>query len=188
MLASAEECDIALSEKHLQIIKDLHNFSRLKRYHGLLPHKETLLYDPDVFQELRQAALVEKGTVFTSCGASLTGYRLSESARERLRDHGVEFPESPRRGEEAQAEMEDFLGPEHVDILVDVYHLSQTHKYGGIAPKEMLSDYEKKMVKMLYDAGFLFYIKLKGADVRRRKGYILSRRAARLLKDLDCLG
>lgn len=182
-----QESDFSLSEKHVQILQDIHNFSRLKRYHGLLPHRETLLYDDDVFRDLRRSNYVEKGVVFTSCGSSLTGYRLAEGAREQLRLRGVELAEPGRGGHEALAEVEDLLEPEHIDILVDVYHLSHTHKYGGIAPKQMLSDYEKKMVKMLYDAGYIFYIKLKGKDVKHRKGYILSRRGARLLRELDCL-
>lgn len=177
---------IAFSDKHLEILKDLHNFSRLKRYHGLLPHKETLFYDPDVFQELRDNALVEKGIIFTSCGSTLKGYRLADGVRERLRESGVDLT-SPSKNSEALEEVKDFLEPEHIDILVDVYHLSQTHKYGGIAPKEMLSEHEKKMVKMLYDSGYIFYIKLKGAEVKHRKGYILSRRGACLLRDLDCV-
>lgn len=186
MLSQQEEPGIAFSDKHLQILKDLHNFSRLKRYHGLLPHKETLFYDQDVFQELRDRALVEKGIIFTSCGSTLKGYRLAEGVRERLRESGLDLSKPPKSSD-ALEEVEDLLEPEHIDILVDVYHLSQTHKYGGIAPKEMLSEYEKKMVKMLYDSGYIFYIKLKGADVKHRKGYILSRRGARLLRDLDCM-
>ena len=48
----------------------------------------------------------------------------------------------------------------------------------------MVDDYDKKDVKVLYEIGYILYIKLKGKAVKHGKGYILTDQSLRLLRRL----
>jgi hypothetical protein len=77
----------------------------------------------------------------------------------------------------------DQLDREHLDILRDIFHLSRVTRFCGVAPLEMLQDYDPMLLRMLYDMGYVYHIKLKGKNVRHGNGYVLSDKARRLLRE-----
>ena len=175
-----------LTERHIQILKDINMFSRIKRYHGMLPVKDAAIYDEDVLQYLLDEGLVEEGVVFTTCGSNPKGYRIADEARARLREKGVDFVNNDWEKVKGNDFITlDQLEKEHVELLVDIYHFSKISKYCGIAPRSVLADYDKNVLKYLYDAGYIFHIKVKGVDVKHAKGYVLSEKAIRILRQLD---
>ncbi|EPR39829.1 hypothetical protein dsx2_0403 [Desulfovibrio sp. X2] len=172
-----------LTQKHIQALKDINRFSRIGRYHGMLPEKHSLLYDAGVLEFLEENNLIEVGTVIATCGAHMTGYRLTDEARRDLSSLGVELDEKPP--EELPTEDEDgCLTRGQIDILADLYHFGRIKKFGGITPKHEVEEYDKRDIKLLYELGYILYIRLKGKAVRHGKGYILTEQAMRLLRRL----
>jgi hypothetical protein len=175
-----------LTENHIQIIKHVHAYAKIKRYHGMLPKRDADIYDQDALDYLIDAGFVEEGVFLTTCGANPKGYRLAPDAISELESLGIDV-----RNEDWEALREhdwvavDKLDERHIDALVDVYHFSKIKKFNGFAPKEVLEDYDKEIFKFLYDMGYVFHIKLKGAKVKYEKGYVLSDKARRVLKQLE---
>jgi len=175
---------LVLTTSHIQALKDIRRFSGIRRYHGMLPEKHALLYEQGVLDHLEECNLVETGTVIAQCGAHMTGYRLTEGARRNLRGMGVELDAAPVTEELPTEDEDGCLTSGQIDILSDIYHFSRVAKFGGIAPKEMVDDYDKKDIKVLYEIGYILYIKLKGKAVKHGKGYILTDQSLRLLRRL----
>lgn len=174
-----------LNTKHMQVLKDIHQFSRLSRYHGMLPQKHAYLYDDDVLTHLKHENLVERGTVIAPCGNHFKGFKLTENAKRDLKANGLDLDSEVQQKIDAMPEpSEHGLTAELLEILTDVYHLSKVKRFCSIAPKHELVEYDKKDLKFLYEAGYLFYIKLKGSSVKYRKGYVLSEQGRRVLKTL----
>ncbi len=184
----AREFFMLLTTRHVQILKDIDRFSGIQRYHGLLPEKHALLYDDHMLSYLQDQNLVEEGTVIARCGRMMRGYRLTENAREDLDSMGVELRMEPE-GESAEFPefIDDELGTEHIRALRDLYHMTQIRKFNGIAPKHEVEDYDKAVIKLLYDFGYIIYIKVKGKSVKYTKGYILTDDGIKLLKRMRCL-
>lgn len=178
-----------LTEKHIQVLKDINRYARIKRYHGLLPKRECFVYEDAILESLQENGIVEEGVIFTSCGSNPTGYRIAEQAREDLRRLGVDLnSEDWDRAKDEESVTLDQLEQDHVDTLVDIYHFSRINKFGGMAPKAVLEDYDRGVVEYLYDAGYIYQIKVKGKNVRYEKGYVLSDKAFKILKHLGyCL-
>ncbi len=175
---------LQLSPEHLQVLKDIRRFANIRRYHGMLPEKHALIYEQGVLDFLQESNLVETGTVVAQCGAHMTGYRLTEGARRDLRDMGIELDGAPEPQELPIEDEDGCLTNEQIEILADLYHISRIKKFGGITPKEMLDEYDKRDVKLLYELGYILYIKLKGKAVKHGKGYILTDQSLRLLRRL----
>lgn len=171
-----------LTQRHVQVLRDIYRFNKIKRYHGLLPEKHAMFYDADLLTTLEDRGLIEEGTVIARCGKQLRGYRLTEDARKKLKDMGVSLSTPEEDFDQAPPDEHDELGPEHVRVLADMYHFSQVAKYNGITPRHEIEDYPKNDVKLLYDLGYILYIKLKGAGVKYSKGYILTEAGLRLLR------
>lgn len=175
-----------LTQEHIQILREIGGFATVKRYHGMLPEKHAILYDEEILASLLEQELVEEGAIFSQCGASSKGYRLSAKAREQLKDLGLEFDhEDWEKISTIDFVSQDGLGQEHIDLLTDMQHFSRISLYGGIVPKEIMEEYDKKVVGLLYDGGYIFYIKLKGAGVRHKKGYVLSEKGAYVLRQIE---
>ncbi|MBU1248096.1 MAG: hypothetical protein KKB70_05320 [Proteobacteria bacterium] len=177
---------MVLTERHIQILKHVHAYVGIKRYHGLLPMKDAGIYEAEALEYLHEEGLIEEGVILTTCGSNPKGYRLSKHALEELEKLGIDF-----RNEDWEAlrghnwVAADELDADHIDALLDIYHFSKIKKFNGIAPKEVLSDYDKITFNILYDMGYIFHIKLKGANVKYEKGYVLSDKARRMLKQLE---
>lgn len=172
-----------LTEQHLQILKHIQAYANVKRYHGMLPEREALAYDDKVLDYLKECGVVEEGVIITSCGSNPKGFRLAEGARNELESLGIGFMDKgweKVRNDDYVAL--DQLDKEHIELLRDIYHLSKVSRFCGVAPCEMLEDYEGTLLRMLYDMGYVFHIKLKGKNVRHGDGYVLSDKAMRLLR------
>jgi hypothetical protein len=172
-----------LTEQHIQILKHIHAYTNVKRYHGMLPEREALAYDDNVLEYLKECGVVEEGIIITSCGSNPKGFRLAEGARHELESLGIDFTDKgweKVRNDDYVAL--DQLDKEHIELLRDIYHLSKVSRFCGVAPCEMLEDYERTLLRMLYDMGYVFHIKLKGKNVRHGDGYVLSDKAMRLLR------
>jgi len=174
---------MVLSERHVQTLKDIHRYSRIKRFHGLMPRKQTLLYEEGVVDVLVEAGLVEEGVIQTRCGSNPLGYRLSEKGREDLKRLGADCSTREWRVlcEEGSALLDD-LEEGDIDMLMDIHHLSQLKRFDGMAPKFIMEKYCSSQLKALYDLGYILYIKLKGPEVTCDKGYVLSEKAQKLLR------
>ena len=178
---------VILTEKHIQLLKDINRYSRIKRYHGLLPRKECFMFDDAVLESLQENGTVEEGVIFTRCGSNPTGYRIAEHAKEELKKLGVDFSDHGGDWDKVKEEEVvtlDQLEKEHIDALVDVYHFSKTNKFGGMAPTDIMDDYDKAVIDYLYDAGYIFQIKVKGKNVKYEKGFVLSDKSVKILKQL----
>lgn len=173
-----------LAPKHIQVLKDIRRFAQISRYHGMLPEKHALMYEQGVLDFLEELNLIETGTVIAQCGAHMTGYRLTEGARRDLKVMGVELDAETGPGELSTEDEDGCLTSDQIEILADLFHISRVKKFGGITPKEMLDEYDKKDVKVLYELGYILYIKLKGKVVKHGKGYILTDQSLRLLRRL----
>lgn len=171
-----------LTREHIQLLKHVQAYSNVKRYHGMLPEREALAYDSKMLDHLKECGLLEEGTILTSCGSNPRGYRLAKNARKELNSLGIDFAD--RAWEKVRNDDEvtlDQLDKEHIDLLRDIYHLSKVTRFCGVAPKDMLRDYDNTVLYMLYDMGYVYHIKLKGKNVRHGDGYVLSDKAQRLL-------
>lgn len=171
------------AERHLQVLQDIYRYSRIERYHGMLPQRLTYAYDDGVLPELMEMGLVEEGVILTRCGSNPIGFRLSEKGKQDLKDNGIDLlnVEWERFRQDESVDL-DGLSEEDLDVLMDIYYLTKTKKYNGIAPRHLLEDYGRPRLEFLYDAGLILYIKLKGKNVQREKGYVLSERATTLLR------
>lgn len=172
-----------VTPKALEVLRDVYSFSKIKRYHGLLPETESAVYDEGTIQNLVLAGLLEEGIIFTTCGSKLRGWRLTGQSQKLLEETGVDFNrinwENIRQTPSID---EDGLEKEHFDVLLDIYHMTKVKVFSYVAPKDLLEPFGRNMLKFLYDAGYLLYIKIKGSDVKRQKGYILTDRATGILK------
>ena len=173
-----------LAPKHIQVLKDIRRFAQIGRYHGMLPEKHALMYEQGVLDFLEELNLIEIGTVIAQCGAHMTGYRLTEGSRRDLKAMGVELDAETAPRERSTEDEDGCLTSDQIEILADLFHISRVKKFGGITPKEMLDEYDKKDVKVLYELGYILYIKLKGKAVKHGKGYILTDQSLRLLRRL----
>lgn len=173
-----------LTQEHIQFLKHVQAYTNVKRYHGMLPEREALAYEDGMLERLKECGLVEEGTILTSCGSNPKGYRLAKGARQELMSLGIDFTdkgwEKVRNDDDVAL---DQLDREHLDILRDIFHLSRVTRFCGVAPLEMLQDYDPMLLRMLYDMGYVYHIKLKGKNVRHGNGYVLSDKARRLLRE-----
>jgi hypothetical protein len=176
-----------VTDEHIQLLRDIHSFAKIKRYHGLLPVKHLLFHDQDVVEELKSDNLIEKRAIYAQCGGKMTGYRLTKAAAKRLKKlgHKLEEDDLEDRLMELSGVDPEELSPRHIEILSDVYHFSKVKVFGGLIPKhEMKDHYDKKDIRLLYDLGLILYIKIKGSDVKYEKGYILSELGRSVLRQL----
>ncbi len=174
-----------LSHETIQVLKEIQSFSTVKRYHGMMPEKQAMLYEAEVLDHLKANDLVEEGVIFSKCGLSSRGYRVADQARALLKEYGLDLETDDweaigRFGFISQEGLE----PEHLDILRDMDRITRVKIFGGLVPKHIMIEFDKKQVKTLYEGGYIFYIKIKGADVRYTKGYILSEKGTYLVRHL----
>lgn len=183
---------MALNDAELGVLKDIQNYSRIERYLGMLPAKLTVVYQDGLLQNLIDLGLVEEGVILTSCGANPSGFRLTDEGRQTLFESGCRSPKD--RWERLAASQHpdvDALDADTLDVLVDLYHLSKLRRFGGVVPVDFLEGYSRASFSALYDLGLIYWVKLKGKDVQRSKGYILSDKAVRLLRmagEIDSCG
>lgn len=178
-----------LTEHHVELLKHIHTYSKIKQYHGMLPRKEAAVYDDRLIDYLLEQGLVEEGVIITTCGSNPKGYRLAEGAKDELDALGIDIGgEEWRQLKETRSVTADGLEREHIDLLMDIYHFSKIKKFHGIAPRFVLDSYDTDVIKFLYDTGYIFYIKLKGSKVDHEKGYVLSDKAYRLLEQAGYVG
>lgn len=178
-----------LSRETIQVLKEIQSFSTVKRYHGMMPEKQAMLYEDDVLEHLRSNGLVEEGVIFSKCGLSSRGYRVADQARALLKEYGLDLETDDwealgRFGFISQEGLE----PEHLDILRDMDRLTRVKVFGGLVPKHVMDEFDKQRVKTLYEGGYIFYIKIKGPEVKYTKGYILSEKGTYLVRHLGPAG
>lgn len=174
-----------LTDRHVQILKDIHHYAKIKRYHGLMPRKLTMVYDEGIMESLLESGLVEEGIILTTCGSNPVGYRLSDKGKADLKNLGIDFTTDAWKvlQDDSYVSLDD-LEESDIDLLMDIYHLMQLKRYDGIAPKFILENYSRSQLKALYDLGYILYIKLKGAEIDYEKGYVLSEKAYKLLRQV----
>lgn len=164
------------SPEHLKILKDIAVFSRVHRYHGMLPRKLAMFYDDAAIEDLLREEHIERVHFNYPCGSESVLLRLTESGQRLLaesRDALDAMGESP---------MEE-LTPQQWNLLSDIYHTSQLRKYGGIMPLGKIED-EKlspKEVNQLYARGYLIRVKAEMGSGKKRKGFLISNKGLRTL-------
>jgi hypothetical protein len=177
---------MVLTDSHLQVLKHINGYSNIKRYHGLLPKKEAAIYDDDLIKYLIDLGLIEEGVIFTSCGNSRVGYKISSKAASEFNKYGIDIKNSDwDKLCEVDFEIDDCLDKEHIKALMDIYHFSRINLYCGIAPRRMMEQsYNHEVFCVLEDIGFVNRISLKGPSVSYRNGYVLSSKASRMLQQI----
>ncbi|WP_432736222.1 hypothetical protein [Maridesulfovibrio sp. FT414] len=168
----------------MQLLKHIKSYSRIQRYHGMLPGREAVFYDQFLLDELLAAGLIEKGSVCTSCGNTLVGYRLSKKAESEFEKKGIGANDSDWENICCvDMEIDQYLDRVHVKALIDIYHLTRVSFFGGLAPKGMLaSGYAETVLNVLLDVGFIYKISLKGPTIKYENGFVLSDKASRMLQ------
>ena len=167
------------------ILADVQQYEDVQRYCGMLPSKFASFWNPEARDALMAAGLIEKGKVWQPCGSKLKGYRLTPAGRELLTrlhngldadlDGDLTVHDIPGL-EGNQFSLED------LSLLRDVAHFAHISRNNGIAPKQdLLNVYDKRDVKRLYELGLILYVKLKGIEGKKRKGYVLSNIGRRVL-------
>jgi hypothetical protein len=178
-----------LSHDHIQALKEIDSFSSVKRYHGMMPEKHALLFDETLLGYLRENQLLEEGVIFSKCGLSTRGYRVSDQARSMLKDMGVDLAADGWEALEAiDFVSQDGLDAGHLDLLRDMDRISRVKVFGGLVPKHIMAEFDRNHVKTLYEGGYIFYIRIKGAEVRHTKGYILSEKGSYLVRHMSGCG
>ena len=175
---------MVLNERHMQLLKHIRSYSKIERYHGLLPKRETNLYEPELINELLESGLIDEGSICTSCGNNLEGYRVSRKAEK----------EFDRLGEEVKdkdwetfcgidVEINEILDKVHIRALIDIFHLSRISLFRGIAPKCIMQEaFTDDILNVLLDVGYINKISLKGPAILYESGFVLADRASRMLK------
>lgn len=173
-----------LLEKHMQLLQHVKSYAGIERYHGLLPKREAVLYSPELINELISAGLIEEGSICTSCGNNLVGYRLSKKAEIEFEKKGIDVKDAAWElicG--VDVEIDQYLDKVHVRALMDIYYLSRVSIFGGIAPRLVLAgSYSADILSILLDVGFVYRISLKGPTIRYENGFVLSDKASRMLQ------
>ena len=167
------------------ILADVQQYEYVQRYCGMLPSKFASFWDPEARDALITAGLIEKGKVWQPCGSKLKGYRLTSAGRElmaRLRNGPDGDPDGDLIVQDIPGLEGNQFSLEDLSLLRDVAHFAHISRNNGIAPKdELLDAYDKRDVKRLYELGLLLYVKLKGIEGKKRKGYVLSSVGRRVL-------
>lgn len=165
------------NQEHLKILKDIFLFSKVHRYHGMLPRKLALFYDEAAIDELLLAEFIERVHFKYPCGSNTMLLRLTPAGLAAL--HASQEPTETLPDDIAL----DELTPAQWDLLSDVYHLSQLRRHGGIMPLEKVEDdkMDPKIINELYARGFLIRVKAEMGSGKKRKGFILSNKGLRHL-------
>ncbi|WP_319759938.1 hypothetical protein [Maridesulfovibrio sp.] len=173
-----------LSERHLQFLKHVRSYSKIERYHGLLPKRETHLYENELVDELLDAGLVDEGSICTSCGNNLNGYRLSGKAEKELDNLGEEVKDQNWETLcHIDVELDKILDKVHIRALIDIYYLSKISIFRGIAPKSvLLESFSENILNVLLDVGYINKISIKGPAILYENGFVMADRASRMLK------
>lgn len=165
-----------LNQEHLKILKDVSVFSKVHRYHGMLPRKLTLFYDEEIIDDLLHAEYIERVHFNYPCGSNTMLLRLTSAGQQALKlNEDVIESMPPEQVEE--------LTQEQWDVLSDVYHISQLREHAGILPLEKVDamKVDPKIVNHLYARGFLIRVKAEMGTGKKRKGYIISNKGLRYL-------
>lgn len=175
---------MVLNERHMQLLKHIKSYAAIKRYHGLLPKREAAFYDIELLEGLLDAGLIEEGSICTSCGNNLEGYRLSREAEREFENKGIDIKDSDwERICCVDMEIDQYLDKVHVKALMDIYYLTRVSMFGGIAPIDVLAgSYTEDVFNVLLDVGFVYRISLKGPTIRYENGFVLSDKASRMLQ------
>lgn len=168
--------NMQLNQEHLKILKDVSVFSRVHRYHGMLPRKLTLFYDEDSIDDLLHAEFIERVHFNYPCGSNTILLRLTPSGQKALQEN--EDALEPLPGETLNE-----LTQEQWDVLSDVYHISQLRRYAGIMPLQAVEEekLDPKIVNHLYARGFLIRVKAEMGSGKKRKGFLLTNKGLRYL-------
>ncbi len=175
---------MVLNERHMQLLKHVKSYAAIKRYHGLLPKREAVFYETELVDELLEAGLIEVGSVCTSCGNHMEGYRLSRKAEAEFEKKGIDIRDSDwERIICVDIDIDKYLDRVHVKALMDIYYLTRVSMFGGIAPTDVLAgSYTEDVFSVLLDVGFIYRISLKGPTIRYENGFVLSDKASRMLQ------
>ncbi len=175
---------MVLTERHMLLLKHIRSYSKIDRYHGLLPKRETYLYDPELISELLKSGLIDEGSICTSCGNNLEGYRVSRKVEKEFDRFGEEIKDKDWEtfcG--IDIEINEILDKVHVRALIDVFHLSRISLFRGIAPKSIMQEsFTADILNVLLDVGYINKISLKGPAILYESGFVLTDRASRMLK------
>ncbi|CCO24522.1 hypothetical protein [Maridesulfovibrio hydrothermalis] len=177
---------MVLNERHMQLLKHIKSYSGIKRYHGLLPKLEAALYEFELIDELLEYGLIEEGSICTSCGNNLEGYRISRKAEKEFEKKGIDIKDSDWESFCCiDVEIDEYLDKEHIRALMDIFYLSRVAAFRGIAPKRILHEsYTDDILSVLLDVGFIYKISLKGPTIHYRHGFVLSDKASRMLQQV----
>ncbi len=173
-----------LNERHIQLLKHVKSYSKIQRYHGLLPKRETFLYDPELIGELLDAGLIDEGCICVACGNNLEGYRISRKAEKEFDRLGMAVRDQDWEtfcG--INVEVNEILDKVHIRALIDIFHFSRISLFRGIAPKRLLQEaFTEDILNVLLDVGYINKISLKGPTISYESGFVLADRASRMLK------
>ncbi|WP_027185136.1 hypothetical protein [Desulfovibrio inopinatus] len=164
---------MTLTERQMNIVQTVADFDSIDRYQGTLPRKHAFMYDEKDINELVHSDILQWVKLTFPCGKGVKGLRLTSTGRK--------FLEGPKR---ACTSNETLPTPSQLDLLCDIVYTCRISLFRGIMPKSMIRQYAENDVEELYLGGFILRIKIRLEDGEKLKGFILTAKANRLLKEL----
>jgi len=163
-----------LTERDLQILKNVRFFTKMHRYGGMLPGKYLLLYENDDLEKLIAHDYLERAVLSTPSNTVYPGLRLGAAGRKLINEE--ETPVIQDGTQEIPIEL--------VDIMEDVYHFSHIGRYRGLMPEKKAREYEPSDLEDLLNHGYVYRVKIRWAEGKKIEGYVISTKAHHLLKTL----
>jgi len=163
-----------LTERELQILKNVRFFSKMHRYGGMLPAKYLLLYENDDLEKLIGQDFLERAVLSTPSNTAYPGLRLGGAGKKL-----IDEAESP-----AVKDGNLDIPIELVDIMEDIHHFSRIGRYRGLMPEKKAKEYESSDMEDLLNHGYVFRVKIRWAEGKKCDGYVISTKAHRLLRSL----
>jgi hypothetical protein len=165
---------MTLSERELQILKNVRFFTKMHRYGGMLPAKYLLLYENDDLEKLVAQDYLERTVLSTPSNTAYPGLRLGSAGRKLINE-----AESPVVKDGAQD-----VPIELIEIMEDIHHFSRIGRYRGLMPEKMAREYEDSDMEDLLNHGYVYRVKIRWAEGEKSEGYVISTKAHHLLRRL----
>jgi len=163
-----------LSERDLQILKNVRFFTKMHRYGGMLPAKYLLLYENDDLEQLIAHDYLERAVLSTPSNTAYPGLRLGSAGRKLINEE--EMPVIRDGIQEIPVEL--------VDIMEDIHHFSRIGRYRGLMPEKKAREYEACDLEDLLNHGYVYRVKIRWAAGKKSDGYVISTKGHHLLKRL----
>lgn len=161
-----------LTASQQAILKAAAQFRDILKYHGVMPLKHALAFPEADLSVLVDLGLLEWAEFTYGCGKELKGLRVTPEGLRLLDESAGPHHEDPACE----------LAYEHMLILQDVFHFGHMPRYRRMMPAKKAHAYVSSDFEDLLNRGYVLKMKLKVEGERTLKGYVISAKGERALK------